>query len=112
MLWTRQLCCTCNLTFAGAAARVGWDLAVVAAAGASTLDPGPNCIRANRAGCALGHALGADRDGGSSLVLIARAPISRNLLHPRGLLVEVTRGRELDWAPLRICGRGAEAYRL
>src|SRR5271166_4259910 len=105
MLWTRQLCCTCNLAFAGTAARVGWDLAVVAAAGASALGPGPNCIRANRAGCALSHPRGADRDGGSSLVLIARAPISRHQFRRRGLFVEVTRGRELDWVALGICGR-------
>jgi hypothetical protein len=113
MLWTRQLRSTCRLAFAAAAARVRRDLAVVAAAGiGSALGPGPDCICANRAGCALAHALGANRDGGGSLVLIARAPISRRKCHRRGPFVEVTRGRELDWVALGICGRGAEAYRL
>ncbi len=113
-LWTRQLRCTCRLALgAGSAARVRGDLAVVAAAGAgSALGPGPNGICASRAGRALGHALGANRDGGSSLVLIARSPISRRKCRRRGLFVEITRGRELDWVALGIRGRGAEAYRL
>jgi hypothetical protein len=112
MLRTRQLRCTCNLASAGAAARVRRDLAVVAAAGVGgALGPGPDCICANRAGRALGHALGADRDAGSSLVLMARSPISRRKCHRRGLFVEVTRGHELDWVALGICGRGAEALR-
>src|ERR1700722_14203928 len=78
MLGTRQLRGTCRLTLAGPAARVRRDLAVVAAAGAgSGFGPSPNCICADRPGRALGHAPGANRDGGSRLVLIARAPISR-----------------------------------
>jgi hypothetical protein len=112
MLWTRQLRCTCNLAFAGAAARVRRDRTSGATGIATALGHGPNCICANRAGCALGHALGANRDGGSSLVLIAPAPTSLMQFRRRGLFVEITRGRELDWVALGICGRGAEAYRL
>jgi hypothetical protein len=113
MLGTRQLHCTRHLTLAGAAARVRRDLAVVAAAGAgSGFGPSPNRICADRPGRALGHTPGANRDGGSRLVLIARAPISRRKRHLRRLVVEVTRGRELDWAALGICARRAEAYRL
>ena len=113
MLGTRQLRGTCRLALAGAAARVRRDLSVVAAAGASSaLGPGPNCIGTNRPDRALGRARGANRDGGSWLVLIARAPIRRRKCRLRGLVVEVTRRRELDWAALGICRRGAEAYRL
>jgi hypothetical protein len=112
MLWTCQLRCTCNLAFAGAAARVRRDRTGGATGVATALGHSPNCICANRPGSALGQAVRAHRDGGSSLVLIARAPISRKQFHRRGLLVEITRGCELDWAALRICGRGAEGCRL
>jgi hypothetical protein len=54
LLWTRQLRCTRNLAFAGAAARVKGDRASGAAGVAAALGNGPNCICANRAGCALG----------------------------------------------------------
>jgi hypothetical protein len=112
MLWTGQLRCTCNLALAGATARVRRDRAGGAAGVATALGHRPNRIYANRADCALGHAVGANRNRGSSLVLIADAPISRKQFLRRGLLVEVTRGGERDWAALSICGRGAEAYRL
>jgi hypothetical protein len=115
MLWTGQLRCTCNLAFAGAAARVCGDRAGGAAGVATALGHGPNFICANRARCTLGHAGSANRDGGSRwvrLIRIARAPSRRSQFLGRGSLVEVTRGRELDWAALGICGRGAEAYRL
>jgi len=112
-LWTRQLRCTSNLAFAGAAARVQGKRRAGGTAGVATaLGPGPNCICAHRAGCALGQAVGANRYRGSLLVLIARAPIRRGQFHGRGLLVEVTCGRELDWVALGIRRRRAEAYRL
>src|SRR5450631_1098636 len=112
MLWTRQSRSTCNLAFAGAAARVRRDRTGGATGVATALGPGPNCICANRSGCALGQAVRANRDGGSCLILIAGTPMSRKHFHRRGLLVEVTRGRELDWAALGICGWRAEIYRL
>jgi hypothetical protein len=115
MLWTRQLRCTCNLAFACAAARVCGERAGGAAGVATALGHGPHCIGANRAGCALGQAVGANRDGGSRcvrLIRIARAPSRRSEFLGRGLLVEVTRGSELDWAALGSRGLGAEAYRL
>ena len=114
-LWTLQLRYTCNLAFPCAAARVRGERAGGAAGVATALGHGPHCIGANRAGCALGQAVGANRDGGSRwvrLIRIARAPSRRSQFLGRGLLVEVTRGRELDWPALGICGRGVEAYRL
>jgi hypothetical protein len=113
MLGTRQLRCTCHLTLAGAAARVRRDLAVVAAAGAGALSAQAQTVYVPTASAA--HWATPPALTETAVVgwwLIARAPIGRRKRHLRGLVVEVTRGRELDWAALGICCRWAETYRV